>query len=330
MYAFAAEHAIIKRKRGIEMQETKKPKEPLLSVKNDFVFKLIFGDARHKDILRAFLNAITKISLEDLEELEIIDSELRREYQSDKKGILDIRVKLKDGKQCDIEIQVVPLEIMPERSMFYVSKMLTGQIEKGKNYTDLKKCIAVNIVDFPCVELEQIHTVFHYREDTHPEYQLSDMCEIHFLQLPYLKNKKCIEETDEAIIKWLMFINHPSPEILETLAKEGKEMAKAVELLEVISQDEQNRRIYEARQKEIMDEAQRQYESRKKGLEQGLKKGLEQGIKQGIQQGMQQGMQQAKLEMVESLLDILDDDVIAEKTGIPLSKVEELRAKQVK
>lgn len=41
------------------MQETKKPKEPLLSVKNDFVFKLIFGDAWHKDILRAFLNAIT-------------------------------------------------------------------------------------------------------------------------------------------------------------------------------------------------------------------------------------------------------------------------------
>lgn len=30
------------------MQEAAKPKEPLLSVKNDFVFKLIFGDERHK------------------------------------------------------------------------------------------------------------------------------------------------------------------------------------------------------------------------------------------------------------------------------------------
>lgn len=190
--------------------------------------------------------------------------------------------------------------------MFYVSKMLTGQIEKGMYYTDLKKCIAVNIVDFPCVDLKQIHTVFHYREDHHPEYMLSDMCEIHFLQLPYLQDKHCIEETDEAIIKWLMFINNQSPEVLEMLAKEGEEMAKAVELLEVISQDEQNRRLYEARQKELMDEAQRQYESRKKGMEEG------------------------KLEVAAALLDVLSDEIIAVKTGVPLSKIKELRAEQTK
>lgn len=296
----------------------KKPKEQLLSVKNDFVFKLIFGDTRHKDILRAFLNAVTKIPLDDLNDLEIIDSELRREYQTDKKGILDIRVKLKDGKQCDIEIQVVPLEIMPERSMFYVSKMLTGQIEKGMHYTDLKKCIAVNIVDFPCVDLKKIHTVFHYREDHHPEYMLSDMCEIHFLQLPYLQDKTCVEETDEAIIKWLLFINNQSPEVMEMLAKEGEEMAKAVELLEIISQDEQNRRIYEARQKELMDEAQRQFESRKKGLEQGRK------------EGRQEGKLEGKLEVAISLLEVLSDEVIAEKTELSLAKVRELRAQQTK
>lgn len=311
------------------MREMNKPKEPLLSVKNDFVFKLIFGDARNKDILRSFLNAVTKIPLEDLKNLEIIDSELRREYLTDKKGILDIRVKLRDGQQCDIEIQVVPLEVMPERSMFYVSKMLTGQIEKGMHYTDLKKCIAVNIVDFPCIDLKQIHTVFHYREDQHPEYLLSEMCEIHFLQLPYLEDEQCVKETDDAIVKWLMFVNNQSPEVLEALKEEGEEMAKAVELLEIISQSEQNRRIYEARQKELMDEAQRQYDSRIKGIKEGIKEGRKEGIQEGIKKGRKEGMKEGelkgKLEVAASLLDVLSDEVIAEKTGLPLEKIKKLR-----
>lgn len=83
-------------------------------------------------------------------------------------------------------------------------------------------------------------------------------------------------------------------------------MAKAVELLEVISQDEQNRRFYEARQKELMDEAQRQYDSRKKGRLEG------------------------KLEVAASLLDVLSDEVIAEKTGVPLLQIKELRKQQTK
>ena len=85
-------------------------------------------------------------------------------------------------------------------------------------------------------------------------------------------------------------------------------MAKAVELLEIISQDEQNRRIYEARQKELMDEAQRQYDSRKKGKA--------------------EGRAEEKINMAIKLLKVLSDEEIAEIAELPLAKVKELRAQK--
>ena len=45
-----------------------------------------------------------------LADIEIINSELLREYKEDKKGILDVRVKTQDGRQINIEIQILPTE----------------------------------------------------------------------------------------------------------------------------------------------------------------------------------------------------------------------------
>ena len=50
----------------------------LMSPKIDFVFKLIFGDEKHKDLLIALLSAILGVPKEDFDGLEIINSELLR------------------------------------------------------------------------------------------------------------------------------------------------------------------------------------------------------------------------------------------------------------
>ncbi|MFZ3129722.1 MAG: PD-(D/E)XK nuclease family transposase [Desulfosporosinus sp.] len=76
----------------------------LMSPKVDFVFKLIFGDEKNKDLLVAFLSAVLGVPAEDFEGIEIINNELLREFAEDRKGILDVRVKTKQGKQIDIEI----------------------------------------------------------------------------------------------------------------------------------------------------------------------------------------------------------------------------------
>ena len=50
------------------------------------------------------------------------------------------------------------------------------------------------------------------------------------------------------------------------------------------------------------------------------------GMEQGIEQGIEQGLEIAKMENAKNLLDVLSDEVIAEKIGLPISKVQELRA----
>ncbi|MGL5069551.1 MAG: hypothetical protein ACRC6T_17365 [Sarcina sp.] len=59
----------------------------------------------------------------------------------------------------------------------------------------------------------------------------------------------------------------------------------------------------------------------KKGLEQGLEKGLE----QGLEQGFEKGERLKAIEIAKNLLDVLEHDIIALKTGLSIAEVKELR-----
>ena len=54
------------------------------------------------------------------------------------------------------------------------------------------------------------------------------------------------------------------------------------------------------------------------------------GISQGISQGINQGISQNKIENARNLLDVLDVQTIAEKIGLPLETVEQLKNKKAK
>ena len=56
---------------------------------------------------------------------------------------------------------------------------------------------------------------------------------------------------------------------------------------------------------------------------------LEIGLQKGMEQGLQRGMEQGKLEVARNLLDILSDEVIAQKVGIAVETVREIRRSAV-
>ncbi len=56
----------------------------LMLPKIDFVFKLIFGDEKHKDITISFLSAVLETPKDQLANVEIINTELLREFKEDK------------------------------------------------------------------------------------------------------------------------------------------------------------------------------------------------------------------------------------------------------
>jgi flagellar biosynthesis/type III secretory pathway protein FliH len=65
-----------------------------------------------------------------------------------------------------------------------------------------------------------------------------------------------------------------------------------------------------------------------KGVEEkAMAKGLAQGLAQGLEQGLEQGVAQERMEIAKALLDILDDETIALKTGLSQEEVCHLRNK---
>ena len=52
---------------------------------------------------------------------------------------------------------------------------------------------------------------------------------------------------------------------------------------------------------------------------------LQKGIKIGIEQGIEQGKEEEKVEIAQNLLDVLDDETIALKTGLTIEEVRRIR-----
>lgn len=81
---------------------TKEMVDRIMTPKNDFIFKRLFGTVGKEKLIKDFLEAILEIKIESVElGLETI---LTAEEIDEKTGILDVRVKLEDGTDIDLEI----------------------------------------------------------------------------------------------------------------------------------------------------------------------------------------------------------------------------------
>ena len=163
-----------------------------LKVKNDFIFRKLFGDEKNKDILISFLNAVMELDdSRKLEDIELVDgTELYKESIDDKLGILDIRARTAYGEHINIEVQLVNQHNMDKRTLFYWSKIFTEQLKAGQPYNELRKTITINILDFNYIETEKYNTVFHLWEDSNKDCKLTDVLEIRFLELLIINEKK--------------------------------------------------------------------------------------------------------------------------------------------
>ena len=73
-----------------------------------------------------------------------------------------------------------------DRSAFYLSKMMVEQVGINKKYSNIRKCIGINILDFNYIKkTERFHTIYHISEDTE-HIKFTDVMEWHIVELPKL------------------------------------------------------------------------------------------------------------------------------------------------
>lgn len=259
--------------------------------KVDFCFKELMEDA---EVRRGFISALLGMKPEKIESTELLPTHLRREHPEDKLGILDIRVVigewtekkqgfLAEKKQMDLEIQLAPFPMWPERSVFYLAKMFTGEIKQGESYDVLQKCIHVGILDFLLFdEDEEFYSCFHLWEDTRRR-MYTDKLEIHILELPKIRKR---EYPETELLNWARFFNGEKKEEFEMAAERSPYIERAYNRLTEISADDLKRLEYEAREKAIRDHNYLMNYNLQKGLEEGRREGREEGRQEGLEQGI--------------------------------------------
>jgi len=216
-----------------------------LSPKSDVIFKLLFGDARSIDLLTDFLKSVLRLPVEEYDEVIIVDPHLLREYDGDKLGILDVKVKTKSKKTIDIEIQVLPSPELKSRIVFYSAKMIAEQVGAGEDYSKIKQVINIIITDYTLIsENEKYHNRYTLY-DSETESEFTDIIEVNTLELVKLPSK----EDGTELWNWMKFLSARSKEELDMVAEKNPRVRKAVSRLMELSNDERTRMLYESRQK---------------------------------------------------------------------------------
>ena len=271
---------------------------------NDFIFKKVFGEKGNEDILISFINAVLKrTKKEKIVELEIIDNkQLTKELILDKTGIIDVRAKTSNGENIDIEVQLTDQGNMDKRTLFYWGKMYLENIKQGQDYTSLEKVITINILDFEFLGTETYQSSFHLWEDIEKDYMLTDVVEIHFLELPKFRKKKDKDYRENDIERWLMFLEK---DISETTLKElislDTAIEKAEQKIEYLSSDEEAMRIYYERERSLHERANMISSAEERGDLNRAKIAIRNMLSKGMSKELISEMLEVSIELVEEV-----------------------------
>ena len=187
----------------------------------DVGFKRIFGQEINKDLLIDFLNSLFAGEKHILD-IRFLDKEIVGETVEDRNSIYDVYCTNEDGEQFIVEMQNRSQVNFRERALFYLSRAVVRQGEKGSGWMfDLKAVYGIFFMNF---RLDGLHD--RLRSDiiladrmTHEMF--CDKMRFVFLQLPVFNKDEDECETD--FERWIYVLKN-----METLQRLPFKARKAV------------------------------------------------------------------------------------------------------
>lgn len=301
----------------------------------DFACKKLLGSPEHPAITLHFLNAVLG-GYPLITDVEILNPIVEKEFENDKYAILDIRARNASGERFNIEIQRTRPAGLPERLTYYASSQLIEQLGSGQSYTMLRPSIGIcilNAILFPSIDniLSDFRLV-----NARSGQVLSDHLQIHLLELPkydLLNDNGTTSDVPitDPIEQWCYFFRSaeqiPADELLRRLR--NPVFTEATGVLEMISRDPDQRRLYEDRLKCERDvQAKEEFAHQRgllEGLEQGLERGLEQGIEKGFEKGIERGLERGEIVGKIKLLTELLGDTVSSDEDFKQASIESLK-----
>ncbi len=282
-----------------------------LDPKSDIAFKKLFGDITHKNILMSFLNSVL-----EREEGEMIvdvvmnDTHNVPETPLSKASIVDVRCTDQKNHQYIIEMQVMTQEDYAARAQYYSALALSRQLASGERYRNLVPVIFVGILDFNLFKGK--HYLSHHlilETETHA-HELKHL-EFHFIELT--KFDKTLEQSNNILDTWIYMFKNATT--LEKVPQTFKEPV-VHEAFDVLAQSNWSKKELEAYDRYL----------------DGIRSAVSQldtahnaGVREGIEKGLEEGVQREKREIARALLDVLDVETIAKKTGLSIDEIKQLK-----
>ena len=251
---------------------------PELKMKSDIMFKAFYGRKENEEFLQDFLEAV----LEEKIKKVMHDVRLEQLAKEQKFGILDLGVELEDGEFINVEIQIKNYKNIEKRTTFYACKKLIEQLGPGEDYRQLKPTIIIAILDYSFIKLPEYITETVRVVKEHREYEINNDVKYYYIELEKFRNQN--PDMTKRINQWSAFLDMERGDLLEMACKENDKVKRAVENYEVLTGDEEVKRLAEIRLMSKLEERSALDCAREEGIEEGKRKGREEGKKEGIKE----------------------------------------------
>ena len=287
-------------------------KVKLLDPKIDYVFKRIFGEKGDEDILMSLINSILKGN-PTINELELLNTEYPKEGFIRKGCHFDILAKTDNGTTINIEMQYRNNKNINDRIIYYSDRIFVDEYKSGDFYGN-KKVISIWIFAENLTRrknaISEIFPSFKGNKEDNWEV-FTENQRIIILELN--KYQTTNENFKDLLTNWVNFLQEP--EYLENnpLKLKNKELDKAIDKLEKMSKNDQERYYIQSIEDYERDKASEKY------LE-----GIE-GEKRGKEEGLKEGEKNKSIEIAKNMLKLgIDVNIISQSTGLSIEEIKNL------
>ena len=246
---------------------------------SDWGFKRIFGQEISKDLLVSFLNdlfagefEITALSFENKEQIGLT--------RDSREVVFDIYCKTADGRDIIVEMQNRGQEHFIDRALYYSSRVIVNQGQKGRWDYALRPVYTVCFMNFvdSLLPVRKMRTdlVLADRDTGTP---VSDRLRIVYLMLPLFDKEE--DECENDFERWIFVLKNMNTfERMPFMAKNAV-FRKLAEISDLRTLSKKDMEKYESSIRIMRDT----YATYKYAVKQGLKDGMAQGMAQGIEKG---------------------------------------------
>jgi len=283
--------------------------------KNDVAFRKIFGNENKKEILISFLNAVLDLEGDrKIKEVTILNPFQAPRIKELKETVLDVRAKDHRDISFIVEMQVEEKPAFIKRVQYYSAKAYSSQIERGEEYPKLNQVIFIGIVNFDMFEGDGYLTRHLIMNTSTNKQELKDL-EFNFIELKKFDKKE--SELSSIIEKWTCFFKNAGNATIIPVNLKDEGLKEAYE--------EANKFNWTKEELDAYDYAGMIAQDRRGAMELATQKAMKKGLEQGLEQGLEEGERKKAFEIAEKLLDALDVEIIAEKTGLSIEEINQLK-----